>query len=111
MAGVTYDHVTKQFVEVKAVNDLSLDIKDKEFPVLVGPSGCGKTTAVLAENVIRAKLNFFGWPDSTPGRHYRLCGVPPRTRSLSLADRCASHRLNPFWITPNATPYTIPWRF
>src|SRR5512141_1708013 len=46
MAGVTYDHVTKQFGEVKAVNDLSLDIKDKEFLVLVGPSGCGKTTAL-----------------------------------------------------------------
>ncbi len=47
MAAVRYDHVTKQFSEtVKAVNDLSLDIKDKEFLVLVGPSGCGKTTAL-----------------------------------------------------------------
>jgi multiple sugar transport system ATP-binding protein len=46
MAGVKYDHVTKQFGEVKAVNDLTIDVKDKEFLVLVGPSGCGKTTAL-----------------------------------------------------------------
>src|SRR5512138_944669 len=46
MAGVVYEHVTKQFGEVKAVNDLTLDIQDKEFLVLVGPSGCGKTTAL-----------------------------------------------------------------
>ncbi|HWN62156.1 MAG TPA: sn-glycerol-3-phosphate ABC transporter ATP-binding protein UgpC, partial [Streptosporangiaceae bacterium] len=31
---------------VKAVNDLSLDVKDGEFMVLVGPSGCGKSTAL-----------------------------------------------------------------
>jgi multiple sugar transport system ATP-binding protein len=46
MASVKYDHVTKQFGEVKAVNDLNLEVKDKEFLVLVGPSGCGKTTAL-----------------------------------------------------------------
>lgn len=46
MASVTYEHVTKQFGDVRAVNDLNLDIKDKEFLVLVGPSGCGKTTAL-----------------------------------------------------------------
>ena len=46
MAGVTYDHVTKEFGNVAAVNDLNMVIEDKEFLVFVGPSGCGKTTAL-----------------------------------------------------------------
>ncbi len=46
MASVTYDQVYKRFDEVVAVNDLSLEIEDKEFLVLVGPSGCGKSTAL-----------------------------------------------------------------
>ncbi len=46
MASVTYDHVSKRFGDVVAVNDLNIYIEDKEFLVLVGPSGCGKTTAL-----------------------------------------------------------------
>ncbi len=46
MASVTYDHVTKKFGETVAVNDLNIEVGDKEFLVLVGPSGCGKTTAL-----------------------------------------------------------------
>jgi len=46
MASVTYDHVWKKFGDVVAVNDLDIQIEDKEFLVLVGPSGCGKTTAL-----------------------------------------------------------------
>ena len=46
MASVTYDHISKEFGDVVAVNDLNLAIDDKEFIVLVGPSGCGKTTAL-----------------------------------------------------------------
>jgi multiple sugar transport system ATP-binding protein len=46
VASVTLKHLTKVFKNVVAVNDLNLEIKDKEFLVLVGPSGCGKTTAL-----------------------------------------------------------------
>ena len=46
MASVTFDHVTKRFGDVTAINDLNIVIEDKEFLVLVGPSGCGKTTAL-----------------------------------------------------------------
>jgi multiple sugar transport system ATP-binding protein len=46
MASVTFDHVFKRFGDVVAVNDLNIEIADKEFLVLVGPSGCGKTTAL-----------------------------------------------------------------
>ena len=46
MASVTLKNLVKTFKNVYAVNDVSLEIKDKEFLVLVGPSGCGKTTAL-----------------------------------------------------------------
>src|ERR1700690_153158 len=46
MASVTYEHVTKKFGDVAAVDDLNIKVVDKEFLVLVGPSGCGKTTAL-----------------------------------------------------------------
>ncbi len=46
MASVTFDHVFKKFGDVVAVNDLNIQVADKEFLVLVGPSGCGKTTAL-----------------------------------------------------------------
>jgi multiple sugar transport system ATP-binding protein len=46
MASVTFNHVTKRFGEVVAVDDLVLEVADKEFLVLVGPSGCGKSTSL-----------------------------------------------------------------
>jgi multiple sugar transport system ATP-binding protein len=47
MAQVIMEHVEKAYAGgVKAINDLSLDVKDGEFMVFVGPSGCGKSTAL-----------------------------------------------------------------
>jgi multiple sugar transport system ATP-binding protein len=46
LASVRYEHVTKKYGDVFAVNDLSLEVRDKEFLVLVGPSGCGKSTVI-----------------------------------------------------------------
>jgi multiple sugar transport system ATP-binding protein len=47
VADVVFDEVDKVFPNgVQAVYDLSLDVRDGEFLVLVGPSGCGKTTAL-----------------------------------------------------------------
>ncbi|MCC3145861.1 sn-glycerol-3-phosphate ABC transporter ATP-binding protein UgpC [Halanaerobium sp. Z-7514] len=46
MANVTLKNVYKRFGDVVAVRDQSLEIRDKEFLVLVGPSGCGKSTTL-----------------------------------------------------------------
>jgi multiple sugar transport system ATP-binding protein len=47
VAEVAFDRVTKIFPNgTRAVSELSLDVDDGEFMVLVGPSGCGKTTAL-----------------------------------------------------------------
>ena len=47
LAGVAFEQMSKVYPDgTKAVDDLTLEIGDGEFMVLVGPSGCGKTTAL-----------------------------------------------------------------
>jgi multiple sugar transport system ATP-binding protein len=46
MAQVSLKHVSKRFGAVSAISDLSLDIRDREFFVLLGPTGAGKSTTL-----------------------------------------------------------------
>ncbi|HJY17787.1 MAG TPA: ATP-binding cassette domain-containing protein, partial [Xanthobacteraceae bacterium] len=46
MAEVALRNVIKRFDNVEVVRNISLDIPDNEFVVLVGPSGCGKSTTL-----------------------------------------------------------------
>jgi len=79
MASVTYEHVTKEFGDVVAVNDIDIHIPDKEFLVFVGPSGCGKTTSLRL---------LAGLEEVTGGNIYigdRLVNdVPPKDRDIAM---------------------------
>ncbi|MDA0185037.1 sn-glycerol-3-phosphate ABC transporter ATP-binding protein UgpC [Solirubrobacter phytolaccae] len=47
MAQITFQNIWKRYPDgFEAVKDMSLDIRDGEFMILVGPSGCGKSTAL-----------------------------------------------------------------
>ena len=46
MARVVLNNITKTIGDHPIVKNLSLDIPDKEFFILVGPSGCGKSTTL-----------------------------------------------------------------
>jgi multiple sugar transport system ATP-binding protein len=79
MASVRYEHVTKRWGDVVGINDLSIDIEDKEFVVYVGPSGCGKSTALRL---------LAGLETITEGNIYigdRVVNkVPPRDRDIAM---------------------------
>ena len=47
---ITFEHVSKRYGEVVAVEDLSLEFGEGEIVVLAGPSGCGKTTILKMIN-------------------------------------------------------------
>lgn len=80
LAGVSFKDVTKVFgKDVRAVDDLCLDIRDQEFMVLVGPSGCGKTTALR----MVAGLEEVTAGDILIGDR-RVNDVPPKDRDIAM---------------------------
>ena len=68
-----YDHT------VTAVKDVNVDIKDREFVVLVGPSGCGKTTTLRMiaglEDISSGELNIDG---------KLVNDIPPKDRDIAM---------------------------
>jgi multiple sugar transport system ATP-binding protein len=80
LAGVTFRDISKVFgKDVRAVDDLNLEIRDKEFMVLVGPSGCGKTTALRM---------VAGLEETTAGDIFigdvRVNDTPPKDRDIAM---------------------------
>jgi multiple sugar transport system ATP-binding protein len=79
MARVAFEHVYKSFNKVEVVHDINLDIKDKEFLVLVGPSGCGKSTCLRM---------IAGLEEPTAGEIYIgervVNGVDPKDRDIAM---------------------------
>src|SRR4029453_12275974 len=80
MARVELDHVTKRYPGgVPAVNDLSLDIPDGEFMVLVGPSGSGKSTALRMVAGLEEVTSGEVWIGNRGGND-----LPPRDRDIAM---------------------------
>jgi multiple sugar transport system ATP-binding protein len=80
MASVSYENVTKRYSgDTLAVDNLSLEVKDTEFMVLVGPSGCGKSTALRM---------LAGLEDITEGQikigDKVVNDMPPRDRDIAM---------------------------
>lgn len=80
MARVELKNITKIFPgNVVAVDNISLDVEDKEFVVLVGPSGCGKSTTLRM---------VAGLEEITDGEIYigdRLVNdIPPKDRDIAM---------------------------
>ena len=80
MADVVLDGISKIYENgFEAVSDLSLEIADGEFLVLVGPSGCGKSTALRMvaglEEISEGELRIGG---------RRVNELPPRDRDIAM---------------------------
>jgi multiple sugar transport system ATP-binding protein len=80
MARIRFKSVTKRYAgDVVAVKDIDLEIRDKEFVVLLGPSGCGKSTTL---NMIA------GLEDVTEGELWFdeqiVNTLPPHRRDIAM---------------------------
>jgi len=79
VAEVRLEHVGKRYDGASVIEDLSLDIRDQEFMVLVGPSGCGKSTALRMiaglEDITDGTIAIGGRP---------VNDLPPKDRDVAM---------------------------
>lgn len=79
MARVRLKNLTKHFGDVVAVDDVTLDIADREFLTLLGPSGCGKTTLLNMIAGLESPTAGEVWFDDR-----NVTAVPPERRDIAM---------------------------
>ena len=80
MARVRLDHVSKVYENgFEGAKDINLDIKDKEFVVLVGPSGCGKSTTLRMIAGLESISSGDFYIDDT-----KMNNVSPKDRDIAM---------------------------
>src|SRR5882724_12391441 len=79
MASIKIDKIRKEFGKVTALGEVSLEIADQEFVVLLGPSGCGKTTLL---RIIAGLETQTGGQVLIGGKD--VSALPPRNRGLAM---------------------------
>ncbi len=79
MAGITLENLCKRYGKVSVIENLNLEIRDKEFMVLVGPSGCGKSTTL---RMIAGLEDISDGTLSIGGR--RVNELPPKDRDVAM---------------------------
>jgi len=90
MAGVALRNVWKRFGETVAVENADLEIRDREFVVLVGPSGCGKSTTLR----MIAGLEEISEGEVLIGDRV-VNRVPPKDRNIAMVFQ--NYALYPHW--------------
>ena len=86
MASLSLKSIYKKYPGgVVAVSDFNLEIKDKEFIILVGPSGCGKTTSLrMIAGFERATEGEIYIGDHCVSSHIKNTFVPPEKRDIGM---------------------------
>ena len=83
MSSVTLKNVTKIYDKKKVIDNVDLNINDKEFVVLVGASGCGKSTLLRM---------IAGLEEITDGEIYigdkKVNDVHPKDRDIAFPKLC-----------------------
>jgi ABC-type sugar transport system ATPase subunit len=97
---VTLDSISKSFGPTNVVNNLSLEVRDKEFLCLLGPSGCGKTTTLRCiaglETVDSGRIMTDG---------VVVNDVPPQQRDIAMVFQ--NYALYPFMSVKDNMKFTL----
>src|SRR5262245_35465355 len=92
---IVIDHVNKHFGHVKAINDVSLTIQQKEVVVIIGPRGSGKSTLLRCINHLETASAGDMWGDQI---HLRT-----KTKNINAVRREHSMVYQQFNLLPHPT--------